>query len=78
MLFGRVIAESLCIDIFYILKICHCHIELILACQCKWYAMPGARPTNDVSIEFEVRPKFAVLWLKMNKINHDKILHMAQ
>ena len=22
---------------------------------------PGARPTNDISIEFEIRPKFAVL-----------------
>ena len=23
--------------------------------------LPGARPTNDISIEFEIRPKFAVL-----------------
>ena len=22
----------------------------------------GARPTNDISIEFEIQPKFAVLW----------------
>ena len=22
---------------------------------------PGARPTNDISIEFEIRPKFGVL-----------------
>ena len=22
---------------------------------------PGARPTNDISIEFEIQPKFAVL-----------------
>ena len=24
----------------------------------------GARPTNDISFEFEIRPKFAVLWFK--------------
>ena len=23
--------------------------------------LPGARPTNDISIEFEIRPKFGVL-----------------
>ena len=25
----------------------------------------GARPINNISIEFEIRPKFAVLWFKM-------------
>ena len=28
---------------------------------CCIYASPGARPINDISIEFEIRPKFAVL-----------------
>ena len=25
-------------------------------------AWPGARPTNNISIEFEIRPKLTVLW----------------
>ena len=25
---------------------------------------PGACPTNDISIEFEIRPKFSVIWFK--------------
>ena len=25
------------------------------------YSGPGARPTNDISIEFEIQPKFAGL-----------------
>ena len=36
---------------------------------------PGARPTNDISIEFEIRPKFAVLWFKMYSTDHNDILH---
>ena len=39
---------------------------------------PGARPTNDISIEFESRPKYAVLWFKMNSIKHNDILHTAR
>ena len=35
----------------------------------------GARPTNDISIEFEIRPKFAVLWFKMYFTDHNEILH---
>ena len=27
-------------------------------------ARPGARPTNGISIEFEIRPTFAVLWFE--------------
>ena len=40
--------------------------------------LPGARPTNDISIEFEIRPKFAVLWFKMYSTDHYEILHMSQ
>ena len=40
-----------------------------------WMTIPGARPTNDISIEFEIRPKFAVLWFKMYSIDHNDILH---
>ena len=36
---------------------------------------PGARPTNNNSIEFEIRPKFAVLWFKMYSTDHNEILH---
>ena len=39
---------------------------------------PGARPTNDISIEFEIRPKFAVLWFKMYSTDHYKILHTSR
>ena len=34
---------------------------------------PGACPTNDISIEFEIRPKFAVLWFKIYSTNHNEI-----
>ena len=40
--------------------------------------MPGACPTNDISIEFETRPKFAVLWFKMYSTDHNEIMHMSR
>ena len=40
------------------------------------FASPGTRPTNGISIEFEIRPKFGVLWYKMYSTNHKEILHM--
>ena len=39
---------------------------------------PGARPTNGISIEFEIRPKFAVLWFKMFSTDHNEILHTSR
>ena len=39
---------------------------------------PGARPTNDISIEFEIQPKFAVLWCKIYSSDHNEILHMPR
>ena len=39
---------------------------------------PGARPTNDISIEFEIRPKFAGLWFKMHSTDHNEILHTSR
>ena len=36
---------------------------------------PGVCPTNDISIEFEIRPKFAVLWFKVHSTNHNESLH---
>ena len=42
------------------------------------HGRPGACPTNDISIEFEIGPKSAVLWFKMYSTDHNKILHMSQ
>ena len=42
------------------------------------WSIPGACPTNDISIEFEILPKFAVLWFKMYSTDHHKILHTSQ
>ena len=39
---------------------------------------PGARPTNDISIEFEIRPKFAVLWFEIYSTDHNEILHTSR
>ena len=39
---------------------------------------PGARPTKDILIEFEIRPIFAVLWFKMNSTNHGENLHTSR
>ena len=39
---------------------------------------PGARPTNDISIEFQIRPKFRVLWFKIYLNDHNKILHTSR
>ena len=39
---------------------------------------PGALPTNAISIEFEIWPKFAVLWFKMCSTDHNKILHTSR
>ena len=38
----------------------------------------GARPTDDISIEFEIRPKYAVLWFKMYSADHNGILHTSR
>ena len=38
----------------------------------------GARPTNDISIEFEILPKFAGLWFKMHSANHNEMLHKSR
>ena len=40
--------------------------------------IPGPGPTNDISIDFEIRPKFAVYWFKMYCANHNKILHTSR
>ena len=40
--------------------------------------MPGARPTNDISIEVEIRQKYAELWFKIYSTNHNEILHTSR
>ena len=39
--------------------------------------VPGTRPTNNISIEFEIRPKFAVLWFKIYSADQNEILHTS-
>ena len=39
---------------------------------------PGACPTNDISIEFEIQTKLAVLWFKMYSTDHNEILHKSR
>ena len=38
----------------------------------------GVRPTNGISIEFEIQPNFVVLWFKMCSTDHIEILHMSR
>ena len=37
-------------------------------------AWPGPRPTN-ISIKFEIRPKFAELWIKLCFTDYNKVMH---
>ena len=46
--------------------------------NCPVKSLPGACPTNDISIEFEIRPKFGVLWFKMYSIDHNEIVHTSR
>ena len=41
-------------------------------------AWPGARPTNDISIQFEFWPKFAVLRFILYSTNHNESLHTSR
>ena len=46
---------------------------------CSWLPFlykPGPHPTNDISIEFETRPKFEMPWFKMYSADHNEILHV--
>ena len=38
----------------------------------------GARPTNNISIEFEIRSKFGVLYFKIYLTDHNDILHKSR
>ena len=40
--------------------------------------IPGAHPTNDISIKFETQPKFAMLRFQIYSTDHNEILHMSR
>ena len=42
------------------------------------YNWLGDRPTNDISIQFKIWTKYAVLWLKIYFTDHNKILHTSR
>ena len=46
------------------------------------WQLPGSRPsdspTNDISIEFQIQPKFAVLCFKRYSTDHNEILHTSR
>ena len=45
--------------------------------RCPGQIRPGPCPTNDILIEFEIGPKFVVLWFIMYSTDHNKILHVT-
>ena len=40
--------------------------------------LPDPRPTNGISTEFEIRPKFEVLLFKMHSTDYNKISHTSR
>ena len=61
---------SISASMYFLLCDNHLYVKIDLA-------QPNFRP-NDISIEFEIRPKYAVLWFKMNSIKHNDILHTTR
>ena len=43
----------------------------MVPCGSAGYEGTGARPTNEISIEFEIRPHLVVLWFQMCSTNHN-------
>ena len=52
--------------------------NLQVSCSDLKFETYGARPTNDISIEFEIQPKFAVLWFEIYSTDHNDILHTSR
>ena len=55
--------------------------SLMILCKIQIIRMnpgPGARPTNAISFEFEIRSKLGALWFKIGSIDHNEILHTSQ
>ena len=56
-----------------------CVIVMHLNNAClNYFSACGAGPTDDILIEFEIWPKFGVLWFKVYITNHNKILHTSR
>ena len=51
----------------------NCTTACAVVSKMVYYICPGAHATNDISIEFEIRTKLAVLWFKTHSTNHNKI-----
>ena len=49
---------------------CHqvCALDHAKGCTADLDYCSGVRPTNDISIEFEIRPKFALLWINTHSV----------
>ena len=56
----------------YCVPLTHNMPGYMLGCLLFW---PGACPTNGILIEFEIRPRYAVLWYKIVFTNDNEILH---
>ena len=52
-------------------------MPLLYDCSCE-YVAPGHRPTDGISVEFEIRSKFEVLWFKLHSANNNEILHTSR
>ena len=62
-----------------IYKICHQRNFFLGRSSAKCRILcPGARPTNGISIEFEMRSKFAMLWFKMCSNDRNQSMHMSR
>ena len=53
-------------------------LPLVFRVRGKNLARSGARPTNGISIEFEIRSKFGIPLFKMCESDHNKILHTSR
>ena len=53
-------------------------IPKIAMSRVPFWLRSGARLTNDVSIEFEIRPKCALLWFKTHSTCRSEILHTSR
>ena len=54
------------------------HTALLQRITEPWAALPGARPTKHISIEFEIRWKFKTLWCNIYAAYHNYILHTSR
>ena len=44
----------------------------------EYKTLSGARTTNEISIEFEIQPKFVVLWFEIYASDHKEIVHTSR